>query len=122
MQTGNFYIDGAWVAPAWENWTDVINPSTEEPIARIAMGSAADVDRAVNAAVRAFPAFSMTSRRERIELLQSILGVLEKRLDDIAHALTSEMGAPAEMSRTSQAQSGYDHIAAMVKVLEKISV
>jgi aldehyde dehydrogenase (NAD+) len=118
MQTGKFYIDGAWVAPASESWADVINPSTEESIARIAMGSEADVDRAVKAAAKAFPAFSMTSRAERIELLQSILAELDKRLDDIAAALTGEMGAPAHMSRSSQAQSGYDHIATMVKVLE----
>jgi aldehyde dehydrogenase (NAD+) len=118
MQTGKFYIDGAWVAPVSERWLEVINPSTEEPVARIAMGSAADVDRAVKAAAKAFPAFSMTSRAERIELLQSILAQLEKRLDDIAAALTSEMGAPAHMSRSSQAQSGYDHIATMVTVLK----
>jgi aldehyde dehydrogenase (NAD+) len=82
------------------------------------MGSTADVDRAAKAATTAFGSYSMTSRRERIDLLNSILGVLEKRLDDIAAALTSEMGAPSVLSRTSQAQSGYDHISTMVKVLE----
>jgi aldehyde dehydrogenase (NAD+) len=117
-RTDQFYIDGSWVDPATPKFADVINPATEEVIARIAMGSATDVDRAAKAATAAFGSYSMTSRRERIDLLNSILGVLEKRLDDIAAALTSEMGAPSVLSRTSQAQSGYDHISTMVKVLE----
>ncbi len=118
-KTDKFYIGGSWVDPAQAKFADVINPATEEAVARIAMGSAADVDRAAKAAAAAFPSFSMTSRKERIDLLNSILNELEKRLDDIASAMTSEMGAPTVLSRTSQAQSGYDHIATMVKVLEE---
>ena len=65
-----FYIDGAWVEPAVPNLFDVINPATEEVAGQISLGSSADVDRAVAAARRAFPAFSQTSREERIALLQ----------------------------------------------------
>ena len=68
-----FYIDGQWVDPAEKKTLDVINPATEEPFARISMGSAKDVDKAVAAAKAAFPKFSMTTKQERIELLQSIM-------------------------------------------------
>jgi aldehyde dehydrogenase (NAD+) len=118
VKTDKFYTGGAWVDPVEAKSADVINPATEEAAARIAMGSAADVDRAAQAAAAAFPAFSMTTRKQRIDLLNSILNELDKRLDDIAAAMTMEMGAPSILSRTSQAQSGYDHIATMVKVLE----
>ena len=90
-----FYIGGAWVDPVQPKFADVINPATEEAMAGIAMGSAADVDRAAQAAAAAFPAFSMTTRKQRIDLLNSILNELDKRLDDIAAAMTMEMGAPS---------------------------
>src|SRR5262245_1572415 len=69
----NFYIDGAWVPPTKPgNTLDVINPATEKPIAKISLGTAADVDKAVTAARRAFETWSKTTREERIALLQKI--------------------------------------------------
>jgi aldehyde dehydrogenase (NAD+) len=53
-----FYIDGRWVKPAVLNPYDVINPATEEVAGQISLGSSADVDDAVAAARRAFPAYS----------------------------------------------------------------
>ena len=70
-----FYIDGQWVEPLTSDTLDVINPATEEPIAAIAMGGADDVDAAVAAAKAAFETFSLTSREERLALLDSIIGV-----------------------------------------------
>ena len=69
----HFYIDGKWVDPIKPALLDVIDPSTEEAFTQIAIGSAADVDRAVAAARTAFPAFARTTRRERLELLRAIL-------------------------------------------------
>ena len=68
-----FYINGAWVDPATPRALDVINPATEESFTRISVGSAADVDRAVAAARAAFPAFSQTSKADRIALLNWML-------------------------------------------------
>jgi aldehyde dehydrogenase (NAD+) len=68
-----FYIDGAWVDPVAPVLLDVIDPSTEEAFTKIALGNAADVDRAVAAARAAFPAFARTTRAERLELLRNIL-------------------------------------------------
>ena len=64
-----FYIDGAWVDPAVKKSTPVVNPATEEAMYEVALGSKADVDKAVAAAKRAFETFSQTSREERVALL-----------------------------------------------------
>src|SRR3954470_19909566 len=88
-----FYINGAWVDPVKPATIDVINPATEEAFTKIAAGAAADVDKAVAAARAAFPAFSQTSKAERVALLKRIIAVYEKRIEDIAQAVSAEMGA-----------------------------
>ena len=89
-----FYIDGQWVDPVTANPFDVINPATEEVCGRISLGSEADVDKAVAAAVRATTSYAATSREERVQLLQSILDVFTRRQDEVAEAIMEEMGAP----------------------------
>ena len=114
-----FYINGQWVDPAQPKTLDVINPANEEPFARISMGSAADVDKAVAAAKAAFPKFSATSKQERIELLQSIMAVYQKRYADIAAAITEEMGAPKTLSEKAQAAMGIAHLNTNLEILKK---
>jgi len=114
----NFYINGAWVAPAEPRPFDVINPATEEPCARISLGSAKDVDRAVAAAKAAFPSFSRTTRDERVALLEAILAAYKKRYDDIAKAISMEMGAPITLATKAQAATGVGHLMQMIKVLK----
>jgi aldehyde dehydrogenase (NAD+) len=113
-----FYIDGQWVDPATPNPLDVINPATEEVAGRIHLGSAADVDRAVAAAKKAFTSFSRTSVKERIELLGAIAGEYQKRYNDMAAAITEEMGAPAWLSNQAQAALGIGHISTAMEVLK----
>jgi aldehyde dehydrogenase (NAD+) len=113
-----FYIDGQWVDPAEPRTMDVVNPATEEVYGRISIGSAADVDRAVAAASRAFETFSTTSRQERIDLLQSILEVFVRRSDEVAEAIMDEMGAPWGLAKYAQAASGTQHISAALKALQ----
>ena len=113
-----FYIGGKWVEPATANPLDVINPATEEVAGRINLGSAADVDRAVAAAKAAFPAFSRTSVKERIELMGAIAAEYQKRFNDVAAAITEEMGAPAWLSNQAQAAIGIGHIATAIEVLK----
>jgi len=112
-----FYIDGEWLDPATPNTLDVINPATEEVCGRISLGSAEDVDRAVAAAKRALPAFSRTSREERIALLERILEEFAKRHDDVATAIMEEMGAPWKLAKFAQAASGPQHIQAAIDAL-----
>jgi aldehyde dehydrogenase (NAD+) len=113
-----FYIDGQWVDPAQSRTLEVINPSTEEAIARISMGSAADVDKAVAAARRAFETFSQTTREERLALLGKVLEVYQKRYGDIVVAVSQEMGAPLWLSKAAQAAMGVAHLAATIEVLK----
>ncbi|MES1198922.1 MAG: aldehyde dehydrogenase family protein, partial [Pseudomonadota bacterium] len=102
----NFYIDGKWVAPASPRPHDVINPATEEPCGRISLGSAADVDKAVAAARRAFESYSLTSVAERAALLDKIIAVYQRRMPDLAEAISLEMGAPMPLALSSQAPAG----------------
>ena len=113
-----FYIDGHWVDPVTPKSLDVINPANEEVAGHISAGSAADVDKAVAAAKKAFETFSKTSREERIELLQRVLAEYQKRFGDIANAITEEMGAPASLAQRAQAPVGMMHISTGIEVLK----
>jgi aldehyde dehydrogenase (NAD+) len=113
-----FYIDGAWVDPAEAKTLDVINPANEEVAGRISMGGAADVDKAAKAARKAFATWSLTSREERIDILERILAEYQKRYGDIADAITEEMGAPASLSQRAQAAIGVGHIQTGIAVLK----
>ncbi len=112
------HVDGAWVTPLEPILLDVIDPSTEEPFAHIAVGGPADVDRAVAAAKAAFPAFARTTRQERLELLRTILREYEKRREDIADILSREMGAPLKFAYERQSATGTNHLTRMIQVLE----
>ncbi len=68
----DFYIGGEWVKPVEPRTLDVVNPADESVAGRISLGSAADVDRAVAAARAAFPAYSETTREQRLELLHRL--------------------------------------------------
>ena len=113
-----FYIDGQWVDPVEPRTLDVVNPATEEVYGRISLGSAADVDKAVAAASRAFETYSQTTREERMELLQAILAEFARRHDDVAEAIMDEMGAPWGLAKGAQALSGPQHFKAALKALE----
>ena len=98
-----FFIDGQWVEPSRPNPVDVINPATEKVLARISLGGREDVDRAVAAAKTAFRRYSRTTLAERRDLLQRILDVYQRRLPQIAAAISAEMGAPFWFARDAQA-------------------
>ncbi len=104
-----FYIGGEWVDPAGAARLDVIDPSTEQPFATVAMGNGIDAERAIAAARAAFATFSQTSLDERIDLLQRILDILVRRNDEIGDIISREMGAPAKIARSSQAYMGKAH-------------
>jgi aldehyde dehydrogenase (NAD+) len=113
-----FYIDGAWVGPIQPATLDVINPATETVYTQISLGSAADVDRAVAAAKAAFPVFSATSKAERLTLLRRILALYNERSEDIACAVSDEMGAPIGWARDAQTWAGRAHLEATITALE----
>ncbi len=116
-----FYIDGAWVDPATPKSRPVINPATEQAMYDIALGSAADVDKAVAAARRAFESFSQTSRDERVALLTRIVEVYKSRMKDLGAAVSDEMGAPLAFAEKFQAGAGLGHIVATLDILKTYS-
>jgi aldehyde dehydrogenase (NAD+) len=112
-----FYIDGKWVSPTAPHDFEVINPATEEPIATISLGSAADVDKAMAAAKRAFESYSESTVEERIAFLQRIVEVYKAKSEEMAQTISQEMGAPIALSRAAQAPAGLGHLLEVVKVL-----
>ncbi len=114
-----FYIDGQWVDPVTPNTVAVENPATEETIGHISIGSAADVDKAVIAARRAFESWQFSSKAERLDLMRSILAEIDKRKEDLARAVSDEMGAP--MSLASGPHTGLlsGHLATAIGILER---
>src|SRR3954469_4773273 len=93
-----FYIDGAWVDPVVKKSTPVANPATEDAMYEVALGSKADLDKAVAAAKRAFLTYSQTSREERVALLEKIIEVYKGRMKEIGAAVSDEMGEPLPMA------------------------
>ena len=106
----NFYIDGQWVQPSTPNNFEVIDTSTEEVCARISLGSESDTNLAVEAAKKSFSAWWNISKEKKLELLNNLLNIYQKRSSDMAQAISLEMGAPKDWSINEQSQSGEDHI------------
>jgi aldehyde dehydrogenase (NAD+) len=113
-----FYIGGAWVEPSEPRPIDVINPATEQAVGRVMLGNARDVNAAVAAARAAFPAFSRTSREERIALLEAILARYMERYPEMVQTISSEMGAPLWLCQAAQAAMGPAHIGTTLEVLK----
>jgi aldehyde dehydrogenase (NAD+) len=113
-----FYIDGKWVDPAERKFVETINPATEDVSGKIALGSAADVDRAVSAARKAFTTWSKTSREDRLAVLQRILVEYQKRVGDLAAAVSEEMGAPKGLANGFQVGLGLGHLTTAIEILK----
>ena len=104
------YINGGWVASIDGREMAVENPSTEEKIATITLGGAADADAAVAAAKAAFPAWAATDPLDRIAALERLMEVYKGQAEDMAQAISSEMGAPIALAKTAQVGSGAGHL------------
>ena len=115
IEKRQFYINGMWVNPSAANDHAVINPSTEEPCAIISLGGQADTDAAVAAARAAFPTWMTTSPADRIAFAEKILEVYKTRTEDLAQAISLEMGAPIDMSREQQVGAGTWHISNFIR-------
>lgn len=121
MDTTKFYINGAWVDPLGGETLDVVNPATEQSVAKIALGTTGDVDRAVEAARAAFVTFGRTSKEERIALLGRILQAYQARAEEMAKAVSDEMGAPMWLATAAQVPAGMGHIATTMEILKNFN-
>ncbi len=113
-----FYINGQWVDPLVSNDLAVENPATEESIATISLGAAADVNAAIAAAKAAFPSYSQISVDERIALMENLLKIYMDRYEEMAVAISMEMGAPISFASAAQADTGRGHISAAIDALK----
>ncbi|TJV53283.1 MAG: aldehyde dehydrogenase family protein, partial [Mesorhizobium sp.] len=95
-----FFIDGQWVEPRGTAQSVVVNPATEEIVARFPLGNSWDVDAAVAAARRAFATWSRTRPEYRAGLLDRLQALLEARNELLAQCLSLEMGAAIGYART----------------------
>jgi aldehyde dehydrogenase (NAD+) len=118
VQRLKFYIDGMWQDPVSRKTLPVTNPANEEVLYEIALGSKADLDKAVAAARRAFETFSLTKREERVDLLAKIVEVYKKRMKEIGGAISDEMGAPLGFAERFQAGAGLGHLMTTLEVLK----
>ncbi|WP_170457290.1 aldehyde dehydrogenase family protein [Ruegeria arenilitoris] len=115
IEKRDFYINGQWVAPSQANDFHVIDPSTEEPCTVISLGGQADTDAAVAAAKAALPGWMATPVEERIALVEKLIEIYPTRAEDLAQAMSTEMGAPIDMSRTQQVGAGIWHLKNFVR-------
>ncbi|MDE0783237.1 MAG: aldehyde dehydrogenase family protein [Planktomarina sp.] len=116
----NFYIDGKWVKPTSQITFPVLNPATEAQIGTIILGNTADVDLAVVAANNAFETYSQTNKSERLSLLAKLLKATDDRFEDLAQAMSKEMGAPISMSRAAQADAAVGHLRGFIDALKDL--
>ncbi|WP_282092136.1 aldehyde dehydrogenase family protein [Epibacterium ulvae] len=119
LEKRDFYINGTWITPAAAETCEVINPSTESPCAVISLGTQADTDAAVAAAKAALPGWMATPVAERIALVENLLAAYRRRKDEIAKAMSLEMGAPMDLAHKSQAGSGSYHLTNFIKAAKE---
>jgi aldehyde dehydrogenase (NAD+) len=98
----DIYVNGEWIPSTGHDTIDVINPATEQPIARVVRGTTEDVDRAANAAADAFPAWSRTPLADRADALRRLAGLIESRSDELTRLIISEVGTPITFATDSQ--------------------
>ena len=118
IEKKKFYIDGKWVNPKNQKNLEVIDPSTEKSCAVISLGDKDDIHEAVMAAKKAFISWGFTSKEERLKYLEKLYELYKKRWNDIAEAITLEMGAPKDFSSKLQTGTGASHIKSFMKYLK----
>ncbi|WP_103501692.1 MULTISPECIES: aldehyde dehydrogenase family protein [unclassified Streptomyces] len=117
----SLYIDGAWSEPVDGTVLELTHPADGRPSGSVTLGGAADVDRAVTAAARAFRTYSRTTPQERIALLERILTEFDRRAEDLALAVTEEMGAPLTLASGAHVPGGRFQIATAIEVLKEFA-
>ncbi len=121
MEINQFYIAGEFVAPNGKEKIDLINPATEEKVGHVLSGSEIDVNKAVNAAKKAFLAASSLSLEQKKTILQEIIDGMDERREEFAQIISQEMGAPIKVARGAQFSSGKVHFANTLKVIDNFN-
>ncbi|HEX6714476.1 MAG TPA: aldehyde dehydrogenase family protein, partial [Thermoleophilaceae bacterium] len=117
-----FYIGGEWVAAADRETVDVIDATTEEVVGTVALGTEADVDRAVGAARAGFEEWSQSTVEQRMDALRAITAGLQERSEEIATLVAREVGMPIGLSRMIQAGLPIMDFGSMVNLLDEVQL
>ena len=112
------YIDGAFVTPHGDEFFELFNPSTERVIGRVRLANVDDASDAIAAAKRAFPTFSRTEKRERVDMLKRMHAAMVAKEDELFEAIVEEYGAPVSRGRW-MAQHASNVLLDAAKVLEE---
>jgi len=118
IEKRQFYIDGSWTDAKEGRDHNVINPSTEEPCAVISLGGPADTDAAVAAARAAFPGWMATPPEERADHVAKLYEAYKARAEEMAQAISMEMGAPIDLARQQQVGAGIGHMKAFLETVK----
>ncbi|MGO1658458.1 MAG: aldehyde dehydrogenase family protein [Marinobacter sp.] len=121
MDSTKFYINGEWVTPAGTQKLEVINPSDEKGFCNITLGSQADTDNAVSAAKKALPAWSATTKEQRLELLERLFETYKARADEMAQTISQEMGAPIDLAKSAQVGAGAANLKNTIRALKSFT-
>ena len=116
----NIYIDGKWVRSEATGVLTVVNPVTEQPIATVPRGTAGDVDKAAEAAARAFPAWSRTSVAERQAIFRKLARLTEARKDEITRTIVTELGYPITLATKSQVEGAVEELDLIAEFLGEV--
>jgi aldehyde dehydrogenase (NAD+) len=123
MKHLQFYINGTWSLPKdKDNSIEVIDPSTERSVAEVYMASNTDVDLAVQAASKSLHGWSQTTLATRVSLMEKFLEDYKKRYDEVAKAISTEMGAPIDMSYEIQTETVIGHTEVTIEEIKSMSM
>ena len=104
------FINGTWIDAENKKTFESLNPENNEPWAVVPEASANDVNKAVDAAKSAFKDWKDTNKEFRVDLLEKLLQIYKKRFDEMAKAISDEMGAPIDWASEVQTASGQTHL------------
>jgi aldehyde dehydrogenase (NAD+) len=116
----SLYIDGGWRQPRGSGSIDVHDAATEQVFATVPSGSPEDIRAAVEAARAAFPGWSSTPVKERVDVLRRVADGLEARSDELATTMATEVGTPLASAHRVQVGLGVAVFRSMADVLESL--
>lgn len=114
------YIDGKFISPHGTETSDLFNPSTQEKIGTVILGDVEDARAAVASAKRAFPAFTLSSKSERIDMLKRLSAAVSARSAELTDAMAEEYGSPQYFTgfAVPHAASAFLNMAAVLETYE----
>ncbi|WP_172331049.1 aldehyde dehydrogenase family protein [Mangrovicoccus sp. HB161399] len=124
MSRKDFYIDGQWVGSKGTLTREIVDPASYEVIGHVSLATAEDVEAAVSAARRAFERQIGPEGLDvaaRIALLRRIADIMERRQEDLAQAISAEIGVPISYARSGHAAAGAAHIRILCEEMERFS-